>query len=77
MQFEEQPRRDLCGRSSRNLTVWQEEDNLREEVRISAMVGSHNNIVYMKEFVENKDKYFIILEYLTGASARNYARSVG
>jgi serine/threonine protein kinase len=44
----------------------QEEEFLREEVRISTIVGSHNNIVYMKEFVENKDKYFIILEYLTG-----------
>ncbi|KAJ1472855.1 hypothetical protein T484DRAFT_3395337 [Baffinella frigidus] len=31
-----------------------EEENLREEVRISQMVGSHGNIVYMKEFVENK-----------------------
>lgn len=43
-----------------------EEENLREEVRISTIVGSHSNIVYMKEFVENKDKYFIVLEYLTG-----------
>lgn len=35
-------------------------------MRISTIVGSHSNIVYMKEFVENKDKYFIVLEYLTG-----------
>jgi serine/threonine protein kinase len=35
-------------------------------VRISQAVGSHDNIVYMKEFVENKDKYYIVLEYLTG-----------
>uniref|UniRef100_A0A6U4Q5S4 Protein kinase domain-containing protein n=1 Tax=Hemiselmis andersenii TaxID=464988 RepID=A0A6U4Q5S4_HEMAN len=44
----------------------EEEENLREEVRISTIVGSHHNVVYMKEFVENKDKYYIILEYLTG-----------
>lgn len=43
-----------------------QEVNLKEEVRISTIVGSHSNIVYMKEFVENKDKYFIVLEYLTG-----------
>ena len=36
------------------------------QVRISQAVGSHDNIVYMKEFVENKDKYYIVLEYLTG-----------
>jgi hypothetical protein len=23
-------------------------------------VGSHDNIVYMKEFVENKEKYYIV-----------------
>mmetsp|Transcript_45245 Transcript_45245/g.113412 ORF Transcript_45245/g.113412 Transcript_45245/m.113412 type:complete len:478 (-) Transcript_45245:89-1522(-) len=44
----------------------EEEENLKEEVRISTIVGSHHNVVYMKEFVENKDKYYIILEYLTG-----------
>jgi len=43
-----------------------QEENLREEVRISQAVGSHENIVYMKEFVENSDKYYIVLEYLTG-----------
>lgn len=41
-------------------------DNLRDEVRISQMVGSHDNIVYMKEFVENRDRYYIVLEFLTG-----------
>mmetsp|Transcript_15673 Transcript_15673/g.38031 ORF Transcript_15673/g.38031 Transcript_15673/m.38031 type:complete len:379 (+) Transcript_15673:2-1138(+) len=43
-----------------------EEENLKEEVRISTLVGSHNNIVYMKEFVENRDRFYIVLEYLTG-----------
>mmetsp|Transcript_63219 Transcript_63219/g.169033 ORF Transcript_63219/g.169033 Transcript_63219/m.169033 type:complete len:445 (-) Transcript_63219:87-1421(-) len=40
--------------------------NLKEEVRISTLVGSHPNIVYMKEFVENSDRYYIVLEFLTG-----------
>ena len=30
--------------------------HLQSEVRISQKVGSHSNIVYMKEFVENKDR---------------------
>jgi len=41
-------------------------DNLKDEVRISQLVGSHDNIVYMKEFVENKSNYYIVLEFLTG-----------
>ena len=36
------------------------------QVRISQLVGSHDNIVYMKEFVENKSNYYIVLEFLTG-----------
>ena len=44
----------------------EEVDNLRDEVRISQLVGSHDNIVYMKEFVENPQRYYIVLEYLTG-----------
>lgn len=44
----------------------EEVSNLKDEVRISQMVGSHDNIVYMKEFVENKDHYYIVLEFLTG-----------
>jgi len=36
------------------MSCHEQEENLREEVRISQMVGSHGNIVYMKEFVENK-----------------------
>lgn len=66
------------GKDRQTKTIWaikemnkknlkQEEiDNLRDEVRISQHVGSHDNIVFMKEFVENKDKYYIVLEYLTG-----------
>mmetsp|Transcript_23496 Transcript_23496/g.34482 ORF Transcript_23496/g.34482 Transcript_23496/m.34482 type:complete len:453 (+) Transcript_23496:85-1443(+) len=41
-------------------------DNLRDEVRISQLVGSHDNIVYMKEFAENSQRYYIVLEFLTG-----------
>jgi len=49
------------------LTLKKDEiDNLRDEVRISQLVGSHDNIVYMKEFVENKERYYIVLEFLTG-----------
>ncbi|EKX53911.1 hypothetical protein GUITHDRAFT_63893 [Guillardia theta CCMP2712] len=43
-----------------------EEEHLKEEVRISTIVGSHDNIVYLKEFVENKDRYYLVLEYLSG-----------
>ena len=41
-------------------------DNLRDEVRIHRLVGSHDHIVYMKEFVENKDAYYLVLELVTG-----------
>ncbi|EKX53942.1 hypothetical protein GUITHDRAFT_100192 [Guillardia theta CCMP2712] len=44
----------------------EEEEYLREEVKISTLVGSHDHIVYMKEFVENKDRYYIVLEFLSG-----------
>uniref|UniRef100_A0A7S0M5X2 Protein kinase domain-containing protein n=1 Tax=Cryptomonas curvata TaxID=233186 RepID=A0A7S0M5X2_9CRYP len=44
----------------------EEEDNLKDEIRISLLVGSHPHIVYMKEFIENADKYYIVLEFLTG-----------
>ena len=41
-------------------------DNLRDEVRISRLVGSHDHIVYMKEFVENKDSCYLVFELMTG-----------
>ena len=41
-------------------------NNLRDEMRISRMVGSHDHIVYMKEFVENKDHYYLVFELMTG-----------
>ena len=41
-------------------------DNLRDEVRISRLVGSHDHIVYMKEFVENKDCCYLVFELMTG-----------
>jgi len=45
-----------------------EVQNLREEVRIQRKVGEHPNIVYMKEMVETADRYYIVMELLSGGA---------
>jgi hypothetical protein len=38
------------------------------QVRIQRRVGEHPNIVFMKEFVETKDCYYIVMDLLAGGA---------
>ena len=44
----------------------QDVDDIRNELRISTRVGSHQHIVFLKEFVETEKDFCFVMDLCTG-----------